>query len=109
KNVLGDRINTQDEVHEMDEGSKVVIGGEVSTMKRHRIKRGKNQGKYMGFATITYAGNSWDCTFFKDRFEKYEDILKDGNVLLLKGKKGENGEILADSCIEIERLLEAIK
>lgn len=109
KSLLKERINTEEEVGLMDEGAKAIIGGELTAVKRHRIKTGKNQGKHMGFVTISFNGDSWDCTLFKEKYEKYEALLKEGNVILLKGRKGENGEILTDSLIEIEKLIEAIE
>lgn len=106
--VLEKRINTEDQVAGMTEGSKAVVGGELTTVKRHKIKRGRNQGEIMGFVTISFQGNSYDCTIFKEKFDKYQSIIKEGNVILLKGRKGENEEILADSMIEIDKLIEAI-
>jgi DNA polymerase III subunit alpha len=107
--IIDPRINSQDEFERMREGSGITIGGELSSVKHHIIKNGKNKGKKMAFVNVSYKDNSWDCTLFMNTYEKYHSLLKEGNVIMLRGRKGERDEIIANSLITIEALKQALE
>jgi DNA polymerase-3 subunit alpha len=107
--LIESRINTEEEFEGAEEGSGIVIGGEITAVRHHTIKSGKNKGKKMGFVEVSYQDNSWNVTIFKDKYDKYQKLLSNGNVIMAKGRKGEQGEVLLHSMIPVQELAEALK
>lgn len=107
--IYDERISTEPEYQRMLEGSAITFGGEISALKEHRIKAGKNKGKPMAFATIIYKNNEYEATFFSNMYEKYRDILFQGNLIMCHGRKSDRDSILVDSCIDIEKLARVIE
>lgn len=107
--IIGPRIVSEQKMETLDEGDSVIIAGEITEMKHHTIKSGYNKGKKMGFANLYYDQNSWDCTIFREKYEKYKNILKEGNVIMVRGRKGSREEVILDQAIEVSRLKEELE
>jgi DNA polymerase-3 subunit alpha len=106
--IIESRIIDEDLIEELHEGDGLTVGGEFIEIKHHTIKSGKNKGKKMGFATLAYESNNYDCTFFRDKYNKYQDLLVPGNVVLVRGRKGDHGEVLVHSAVSVEELQQMI-
>jgi DNA polymerase III alpha subunit len=106
--IIDERINPEEDLERIAEGGPVVLGGEITAIKHHTIKSGKNKGALMGYVDVTYKDNIWSCTMFRSVYEQYLDLLKDGSVVMVRGRKGERGDILVDQMIEIKELEKAL-
>lgn len=107
--IIEARIHTEDDVEDAIEGQLVVIAGEISGMKEHKIKSGRNKGKPMGYVDLSYKDNSWNVTVFNDKYEQYKELLAPGKVVMLRGKKDSRGSIIANTVIEVAKLVKALE
>jgi DNA polymerase-3 subunit alpha len=107
--IIESRILPEDEYEKLQEGDGMIAAGEITDMKHHTIKSGTNKGKKMGFATLSYKQQSWNITIFKAKYDKYKSMLVQGNVVLVRGRVGGQGEVIADSIIEATKLDELLK
>jgi len=107
--IIEDRITTEDRFNLINEGTTLTIAGEIASIKHHTIKSGFNKGKKMAYIGVSYKDNNWDCTVFKKQYDKYIHLLKDGNIIMCRGKKGEREEVIVTEMIEVKKLAEALK
>lgn len=107
--ILEPRVCSESKFDRLSEGKSVVVGGELVSIKHHKIKSGFNKGETMGFAQVIYKDNTFDLTIFKNTYEQYLDLLKDGNIVMIRGKKGSREEVLVDTIIEVEELKKVIE
>ncbi len=108
-NIIEPRIFTEEQIEELQEGKGATIGGEISTVNHHTIKSGRNKGSKMGFASVSFKENSWDITLFREKYVKYKNLLKEGNVVMVRGRKGDRGGLIVDNMINIERLAKELE
>ncbi len=60
------------------EGEEIIVGGIVSEMKKHMGNKGP-----VYFVKFDSLKNSYEVTFFQDVYDKYKDLLYNGNVVFL--------------------------
>lgn len=81
------------------DGESIKIGGRISSVRQHKTK---GQGKLMCFFKLETQAETLDCTVFPRDYEKLEERIFKGNVVIVKGKKQVNdrGEgILVDGVL----------
>lgn len=72
-------------------GHKVTVGGEIVRIKKIKTKRGQD----MAFATLSTPEGNREVTIFPRQYTKYADILLEGKMVIIDGKK-EEVNILAE-------------
>lgn len=107
--ILDPRINTEDDIEKIPAGKGATIGGEIASVSEHKIKSGQNKGKLMAFVDVVYKDNEWSLTVFKKYYDKYKDVLKQGNLIIARGRTDDKGSILVDSIAELDKLKEAME
>lgn len=106
--LLDRRCNTEQEFADMLEGDAITIGGEVAHVKPHIIKNGPNKGKPMGWVDVAHKMDSFTAVIFSKEWDKYKDIVREGEVILISGRKDDREQIIAKQIITAEKLKEAL-
>lgn len=70
-------------------GQKIVIGGEITKYKKIKTKKGQD----MCFLTIFTPEGDREVTVFPLQFSQYKDLLDEGKLVLVEGKKEEKSII----------------
>ena len=85
----------------------IVIAAQVEAVREWKIKRGSAKGQKMAFLTISDSSCSMDsATMFSEEWDKYKAMVREGEVLLLKGSKDlKRGSFLIKSVSTIKNLL----
>lgn len=73
-----------------------IVGGEVTKIKE--IKDKKNRS--MAFLTITTQYNNVEVIVFADTFKQYNDIIKEGELVIVNGKR-DGAKLLANEFTRI--------
>ena len=107
--ILDSRIVTEEAVEDAPEDKGMTVGGEVVSVKEIKIKNGKFKGKPMAFLDLEYKMNSYSCTVFTDKFYKYQDLLSEGNIVIVRGRKSDRGGIILDTMAKLEDLAQALE
>lgn len=89
--LIIERTHSEDEYNELEVGSSVVIGGQVTEVKATKTKRGKNPGQEMGFAKVSLGLDSFQCTFFPAIWAANKSLIYAGSKVMIKGEKDERG------------------
>lgn len=63
------------------------IGGVIISIKKTKIKRGKQAGRQMAFVNIDTVEGIREVTIFANDFEKHQEIIKKGEMVVIRGKK----------------------
>lgn len=74
-----------------NKGDDLIITGEVLSPKEHVIKSGPNEGKKMGFFDLEDETGQVSCVMFMETWEKYSDIVYEGNMVTVQGYKSDRG------------------
>jgi len=106
--LISSNIYTQDEVVEAENGTRVVVGGEITKIDRKKTKKGKD------FANVSlfFQMNEWRVRFWSEKLVAYESILHEGSVIMVSGTKEEwNGfiSVIASDVTDIESLADSQK
>ncbi|WP_308201922.1 helix-hairpin-helix domain-containing protein [Priestia megaterium] len=72
-------------------GGKATVGGEINRIKKIKTKRKQD----MAFATLSTPEGNREITIFPRQYTKYADLLEEGKMLIIDGKKEEEN-ILAE-------------
>tara|TARA_R110002012_G_scaffold293234_1_gene488831 strand:+ start:78 stop:1028 length:951 start_codon:yes stop_codon:yes gene_type:complete len=83
---------------------KVKIAAQVNTIRPYKTKKGKNPGQLMAFLSIEDGTASLDSvTIFPESYEKYKDLLIEGNTVLIDGEisKKENTSVIVNKVSQI--------
>jgi DNA polymerase-3 subunit alpha len=75
---------------EYDSGTQALTGGEIVRIKEVFDKNNKK----MAFVTIATQHNNIELLVFANTFYKVQELLKEGNFVMAKGKKSENKLLL---------------
>lgn len=107
--LIRPNIYTQEEVEALPNGTKdVIVGGEVTRVEKKKTKNNKDFAN----VTIVFDMNEWRCKFWEYQMLAFEDILVEGKIIMVNGRKDEwNGfvSVVANEATEIETLEEEIK
>lgn len=69
----------------------IIIAGEVEGANVVKTKTGKNAGASMCFITLGDSTGSLDSVIvFPEQYKKYQNIIYDGNVIIIKGNRSKN-------------------
>lgn len=107
--ILDQRIVSEEKVEEAPEDKGLTVGGEIVNVKEIKIKNGKFKGKPMAFIDMEYKMDTYSCTVFTDKFYKYQDLLSEGNIVIVRGRKSDRGGIILDTMARLEDLAEALE
>jgi len=80
--TLRQNIYTQDECSQLDPGTNVIVGGEITKVEKKQTKKGDPFAN----VTIIFEMNEWRVKFWKEALLTYEEILKPGNAVMVSGK-----------------------
>jgi len=97
--------HTTRELKERVEG-KVTVGGLVTRLRRTKIKSGPNQGRVMGHFVLEDLEGAIAVTLFADHLQRYESLLAEEAVVVVKGSLRERGadcELMAEEIVPLER------
>lgn len=73
----------------------MTFGVEISALREYTIKKGKNEGMKMAFLTIQDKSCVLsDVCAFSDVYEQYQELLKEGNVVLLQCERDKKRDSL---------------
>ncbi len=72
---------------------KTTIFGIIETVD---IRKRKKDGKEMAFVTLEDSSDSINVNFFTKQYEVYKDIIKEGNVVFVKGEAREEATDMTD-------------
>jgi DNA polymerase-3 subunit alpha len=94
----------------LKENSIIRIGGAVSSFKLHYDK--KNQP--MAFFNLDCLGGQVEAIIFHDAFEKYKEIINDGNIVFLVGTSTSQNDfsdlkIIVDEVVPINHAKKVLK
>lgn len=78
-----------------------AIGVEIQRLKEVKTKRGQSKGKMMAFLTVMDRTGEIDLVCFAEEFEKYQNLLRAGNNVLVRCKRDRD----KDGAI-VERILQ---
>lgn len=86
--ILDERITSSVDFEDVEVGSLVVVGGEISSVKEIKTKRGDP----MVFMDIVYNENVWNLTVFSDKYWDYKNLLRENELVIVRGKKDDYNE-----------------
>jgi DNA polymerase-3 subunit alpha len=81
-----------------------TVGGLVTRLKRAKIKSGPNAGRVMGRFVLEDLDGALNVTLFADQLQRYEPLLAEEAVVLVKGQVRERGAEVEMTAEEIETL-----
>jgi len=76
----------------------ICLAGRIIEIHQHYTKN----NNLMAFITLEDWDSSIDVVVFPEIFKNYKKILKDGNIILVAGKKSDNESIIADKIINLK-------
>ena len=103
--VLDSYIETEEELEEMPEGYSATIGGEITSVKTHNQKNGRE----MAFLEVSYMDNTWSVTVFADLWSRYRELIYEGSAVMIKCKKNlyrDETSYILDYCMPVSQFLE---
>jgi len=85
----------------------ILIAAQIEAIREWKIKRGSAKGELMAFLTVSDASCTMDnATMFSEEWAKYRSVVKEGEVVLLKGSRDlKRGSFLIKSVSRIKNLL----
>ncbi|MDH3745383.1 MAG: DNA polymerase III subunit alpha [Acidobacteriota bacterium] len=93
----------------------ITLGGLVSSVRRTKIKNGRNAGRYMGRFTLEDLEGRIPVAVFADNMARFDHLLQEETVVLVKGivrDRGSEPEMTAEEIVLLEdadrRPLEAL-
>jgi len=99
---LEQRVHTREEYDEAEMKSELCVGGEVVGLKEITTKKADS----MAFAIIRKDEEEYDVTLFPKQFHAFGDLFKEGETVLVYGKKDERG-LIAEMAATLDDLLDA--
>ncbi len=83
-----------------------TVGGLVTRLKRAKIKSGPNAGRVMGRLVLEDLDGGINVTLFADQLQRFEPLLLDEAVVLVRGQVRERGaeqELTAEEIVPLDR------
>lgn len=77
------------------------IGVEIESVRPYKIKNGKNKGKYMAYIKVSDGTASIDTVIFTEAFNRYENILYNGNLVFLYGERSNKNSFMIKKVEEL--------
>lgn len=71
----------------------IIVCGEIASISVTKTKSGKNPGSEMAFVSLSDSFGLIDSViFFPEAYKQYRNVLFDNNIIIVKGKKSNNGD-----------------
>lgn len=83
---------------------KVSLAVQINTIRQYKTKKGKNPGQLMAFLSVEDGSGMLDSiTIFPESYQKYKDLLVEGNTVMLLGEtsKKERSSIIVNKVSQI--------
>ena len=83
---------------------KTRLAAQISTIRLHKTKRGKNPGQLMAFVSAEDGSGGLDSiTVFPECYSEHKDLLVEGNTVLMTGEisKRENTSLIVNKVSQI--------
>lgn len=106
--LVVERTHSEEEYNELEAGSNVAIGGQITEVKGVKTKKGKNPGQSMGFIKISLGLDSFQCTVFPQQWVINKHLLTVGNNVMIQGRKDERG-IIVNGMMTVDDFVEDIR
>ncbi len=68
------------------DGRRAVVGGILTEVRIHIIRKGRSAGQKMAILTIQDTFGKIECVIFSDAYQKYAHLLQQDAVVLIDGK-----------------------
>ena len=92
--IEGECIRNPAAIRHINPGGQVTIGGQVTKLRHHKTKRGRNPGAEMCFLGVEWQGDVYDIVVFPKAYEKYKLLLKMGTPVICGCERLDNGVCL---------------
>jgi DNA polymerase-3 subunit alpha len=89
----------------------VTVAGIVTRLSRSKIKSGPNAGRVMGRFVLEDLTGSLGITLFADQLQRYDALLHEDAIVLVKGQVRERGsemELTVEELSPLERAMEKL-
>ena len=96
---------------DLAEGSRVVLGGMISTIRQRVTKSGRSAGKKMAILGVEDLGGACECVVFAETYEGLEEKLVEDAILFIVGsvdRRRETPQIIVDDAIPMDRAIEEL-
>jgi DNA polymerase III alpha subunit len=106
--LIRKNIYTQDEIAQASKGANVIVGGEVTKIERKQTKKGDPFAN----VTIVFEMNEWRVKFWAQQLRANEELLVEGNAIMVAGKKDEwmgRHSVVAQQVTDIEALAQELE
>jgi DNA polymerase-3 subunit alpha len=107
RDVLASQVShTTAAVREGAEG-RVAIAGIIGRLRRVKIKGGRNAGRMMGRMVLEDMEGSIPVTLFADQLQKFDRLLEEGSIVLVRGvvrERGSDWELAAEEVVSLEEI-----
>lgn len=105
--LIVEKTHSEEEYNQLEVGSNVVVGGQVTEVKPTKTKRGQNIGSEMGFAKVSLGLDSFQCTIFPQVWSAKKDLIYAGSRIMVQGAKDERG-IKVENIISVEDYIKSL-
>jgi len=78
--------DTVSSLREGRDGRRVIIGGILTAVRIHIVRKGRSAGQKMAILTIQDRLGKIECVAFSDSYRKYAHLLQQDAVVLIDGK-----------------------
>ena len=96
---------------EFSDGTAVILGCMVSSVRKTRTKNGKSAGKLMAMLTIEDLTGHCDAVIFSDGYQQHGHLLEEGAIVFLSGsvdRRRETPSIRIDEVIPADEAVEKL-
>ena len=100
RDILRERVHTLEDIEGMPEGEWATIGGELTRVNRRLTKTGQP----MAFLDVTFGRDQYSGVVFADVLVPNDRLFDEGNIVLMKGKVGEDGSMVVAQIVEASTL-----
>ena len=83
----------------------VALAVSINSVRPYTLKKGQNKGKDMAFLCVEDHTSPLDnVAIFADQWEKYRNLLYEGNTVVIYGGESKRGKYRSDSSLIVERV-----
>lgn len=101
RELIEERIWTEEEVNAENDGTNLVVGGEVISYKEIKTKKGDK----MAFAKVGFYDNQYEITIFPKQYKEYRALLDSAIAIMVHGKFDAGRKVIvADTIMDVEDL-----
>ncbi|MCD4699902.1 MAG: hypothetical protein K8R91_04945 [Phycisphaerae bacterium] len=95
----------------LGEGTTVIIGCMIATVRQRVTKSGRSAGKKMAILTIEDLTGSAECVVFAETFDRLGEMLNKDAIIFLTGKvdrRRQSPQIIVDQAIPVDQAIESL-